>query len=244
MLGLFDASTGDLLIADDDSGGGLLSRLLVQANVDLDLAVGVSSYPDLDFSGDGPEWGRYVLNVHTYRGTILPAGDDTATPLPLGFSFRYQGADWTSAFVNSNGSLTFGAGDTDFSESVSEFLAKAPRIAPLWDDLNAARGIVIADAGPNRMSVHYVGVAEFGTDNANYFSVHLLPFGFFGLDYGPTSRSDALVGITQGNGAANPGETDLSSASPILSGRGTKYEQFLAPDPGDLSYRPFLFHPF
>jgi hypothetical protein len=246
MIGIFDADTGDLLAFDDDGGCcgiGQLSRLLVQAPVDLNLAVGVTTWPDFDFTGDGSPGGRYVLNITKYRGTILPAGDDTSTAVPLGFTFRYQGQNWSTVSVNSNGSLTFGAGDTDFSESVPEFLAGPPRIAPLWDDLDAGDGLVIAEPGPLSMSLHYVSVPEFGSFSPNYFSVHLLPLGLFALDYGATVRNDAITGITQGAGAADPGETDLSHAFPILSGRGTKYEQFGSTE-FDLSYRQFLFVPF
>ena len=46
VLGLFDAD-GNLLLADDDSGVGTLSRLLVQVAVDGTYAVGVSTFPDL-----------------------------------------------------------------------------------------------------------------------------------------------------------------------------------------------------
>jgi hypothetical protein len=243
VLGVFDSHTGELLAVDDDGGGGLLSRLLLQANVDLDLTVAVSAFPDVTFTGAGEEGGRYVLTVNSYRGEILPAGDDTSTPVPLGFNFRFQGTNWNSVFVNSNGNLTFGAGSGDFSETVPELLTGAPRIAPLWDDLDASGGLVIAERGPQRLSVHYVSVPEFLSDAGNYFSVHLLPLSLFALEYGATARSDSLVGFTPGNGAADPGESDLSAAFPIQSGRGTRYEQFVGVEPFDLSFRQMLFVP-
>ena len=72
VVGIFDAE-GNLLLADDDGGVGLLSRLLVQILVDGTYAVGVSTYPDLAFTGAGGDFGRYVLNISSYRGTD-PAG--------------------------------------------------------------------------------------------------------------------------------------------------------------------------
>src|SRR5262249_4000507 len=96
LLGLFDANTGTLLAADDDGGTGFTSRLLVQVNQDLDLAVAVPPFPDFGFTGAGEDSGRYVLSVRKYRGTILAAGDDTATPVNLGFTFPFQGSNWTS----------------------------------------------------------------------------------------------------------------------------------------------------
>jgi hypothetical protein len=249
VLGVFDADTGTLLAVDDDGGfGGVggLSRLLLQANVDLNLAVAVSAYPDLTFAGtSGDTGGRYVLVVNKYRGQLLAAGDDTATEVALTRPFRFQNQDWNSVFVNSNGSLTFGAGDTDFSESVGEFLARAPRIAPLWDDLDASDGLVIAEQGPHHTTIHFVSVPEFFSTSPNYFAVKLLPLGIVQVEYGATARSDSLVGVTQGAGAANPGETDLSARFlPIFSSNGTTYEQFVVPEPFDLSFGSLFFQPF
>lgn len=226
LLGIFDADTGDLLIADDDSGDALLSRLIIQANIDLNLAVAVSTFPDVDFDGVGGQGaGRYVLAIHKYQGTILPAGDDTATPVNLGFTFPYQGNNWGSVFLNSNGNLTFGAGSTDFSETVPEFLAGPPRIAPRWDDLDAGDGLVVASPGAGSMTFHFVSVPEFFTTSANYFSVELDASGDIGIDYFATSRTDGLTGVTQGGGAVNPGETDLSENT-SLPATGTTYELF------------------
>ncbi|HEX5716613.1 MAG TPA: hypothetical protein VF179_10670 [Thermoanaerobaculia bacterium] len=226
LLGIFDADTNTLLIADDDSGDALLSRIIVQANVDLNLAVAVSTFPDLDFDGiGGTGAGRYVLAVHKYQGTVLPAGDDTATPVTLGFTFPYQGINRTSVFVNSNGNLTFGAGSTDFSETVPEFLAGPARIAPRWDDLDAGDGLIIASPGAGSLTFHFVSVPEFATTSPNYFSVELDQAGGIGMDYFATSRTDGITGITQGLGAADPGETDLS-ADNSQPATGTTYELF------------------
>ena len=228
VLGIFDADTGDLLIADDDSGDALLSRLLLQANEDIDVAIAVSTFPDFDFDGVGGEGaGRYVLAVHKYEGTLVAAGDDTATAVPLGFSFPYQGTSYSSVFVNSNGNLTFGVGNTDFSPSVPEFLAGPPRIAPRWDDLDAGDGLVIAeqDDDDDKMTIHFVSVPEFFTTSPNYFEVELDEDGDIDVEYFATSRTDGLSGITQGGGAADPGETDLSEDDDH-SATGTTYELF------------------
>ena len=66
----------------------------------------------------------------------LGLGDDDYVEVNLPFSFEFCGISYTSVFVNSNGSVSFGEGDLDFSESVPEFLEGPPRIALLWDDLN------------------------------------------------------------------------------------------------------------
>jgi hypothetical protein len=246
MIGLFDAPSGALLAANDDGGccgiGGL-SRLLVQlppSPAVWDLAVAVTSWDDPDFDGTGGVTsGRYVLYVNSYQGTILPAGDDTSTEVPISFPFRYQGANRTSVFVNSNGNLTFGAGDTDFSEGVPDFLAGPPRIAPLWDDLFAPDGLVIAEPKPLSLDVHYVSVPAFASLSANYFDVSLVFGGGVVMKWGPSERWGGLVGLTEGGGATDPGETNLSNRL-IIPARRTTYELFEAPSLFDLSFQALL----
>jgi hypothetical protein len=250
VLGIFDAE-GNLLAADDDSGVGLLSRLLVQIEVDGTYAVGVSTFPDLEFSGAGGDFGRYVLNISSYRGTILDFGDDLlADPsVPIGlstFTFPFQGTNWSSVFVNDNGNLTFGVGSSDFSETVPELLSGPPRIAPLWDDLNVLGGLVIAEEKDRALQIHFVSVPEWLATGTNYFSVRLDRRGEITMNYGATNRSDAIVGVTPGGGAADPGPIDISRT--WLSAIGTTYEQFTSPPASfgayggvDLSFREITF---
>ncbi|HEV2845750.1 MAG TPA: hypothetical protein VG477_12940, partial [Thermoanaerobaculia bacterium] len=230
LIGLFDADTGDLLAADDDGGNGLLSRILVQVPVDLNVAVAVTTFPDGDFTGDGEESGRYVLEINKYRGTVLAAGDDTSTPVSLAFNFPYQGGSYNTVFVNSNGNLTFGAGSTDFSETVAEFLAGPPMIAPRWDDLDAGDGVVIASPDDDdKITFHFVSVPEFFSTSPNYFSVELDEDGEIEMTYGATSRTDGLTGVTKGNGSPDPGETNLSREDD-LEAESTTYELFSTAD--------------
>ncbi len=151
VIGVFDADTGELLVTDDDGGNGLLSRLLLQADTDLRLAVAVSTFPDVEFVGGGETNGRYSLYINTYRGTPITIGDDATVPVALARPFSFQGQAHSSVFVNSNGSLSFGAGDTSFLATVPAFLAGPPRISPLWTDLDPTGflgnpGVVLVDA--------------------------------------------------------------------------------------------------
>ncbi len=227
VLGLLRKVGSDfvVLVTNDDGGAGLLSRFAVEIGESGTYHLGVSTFPDFDFSGDGGDFGRYVLSVVKYRGDLLDPGDDDFTEVPLGFSFPFQGGSWTSTFVNSNGNLTFGAGSTDFSETVAEFLAGPPRIAPLWSDLSPQFGFIITEPSPNTMIVHYASVPEFFDDRPNYFSVELKKSGRVRSGWLASSRGSSIVGVTEGNGAADPGPSDLSS-SPTWPVSGTTYEPF------------------
>nr|AQQ74483.1 hypothetical protein [uncultured bacterium] len=230
VIGVFDADTGELLVTDDDGGNGLLSRLLLQSDAHIRLAVAVSTYPDLTFVGGGDSSGRYSLYINTYRGTPVTLGDDDTVSVPLARPFKFQGTNYNSVFVNSNGSLSFGAGDDDFNASVTDFLAGPPRISPLWTDLDVTGflgnpGLVVVDSNSRPAKVHYISVSEFFSSNPNYFSAELGDGGKFSLNWGPTARGAALVGATKGGGATDPGPTNLSKKG--LRKLGTSYEHFL-----------------
>jgi hypothetical protein len=229
VIGIFDADSGELLVADDDGGAGVLSRLIVQADIDRRLAVAVSSYPDVEFVGIGETKGRYSLYVNTYRGTPIELGDDDSAPVTLGRPFQFQGQARTSLFVNSNGSLTFGAGDESFDGNVADFLAGPPRISPLWTDFDPTGflgnpGLVLVDANAKPAAVHFVSVGEFFSSVPNYFTTELRDHGGIAIAYGPTARGAGLVGVTQGGGVADPGPWDLSRRG--LRPNGTTYQDF------------------
>lgn len=90
-------------------------------------------------------------------------------------------------------------------------------------------------------TVSFQNVPEFFSTIGNTFSVTLTAAGGIELGYGATAGNDALVGITPGGGAANPGETDLSAAG-ALPATGTTYEQFLTGE-FDLDFLTVMFLP-
>jgi hypothetical protein len=233
VLGVFVG--GVLIAANDDKGTGdnpLLSRIEGILPVTGTYTVAVTFCCDYDFDGVDPgqgapfDEGRYVLDLQVLDYIPLELGDDDFAEIPLGFSFPYQGASYSSVYVNSNGSLTFGSGDTDFSESVSEFLAETPRIAALWDDLSPNQGgMVFFSLDPGATTVTFQDVPEFALGNSNNFSVTMYDTGEIDIQYGNVDATDGIAGVTEGGGAADPGETDLSSAG-SLPASGTTYEQF------------------
>ncbi len=223
------------LTVDDDGGSGLLSRIVFPIEESGTYAIAVSTFADFDFTGDGFSSGRYVLSLETIDGILLSLGDDDSVEVPLQFTFPFQGENWASVFVNSNGNLTFGAGDTDFSESVFEFLNGPPRIAALYDDLSPNQGgLVIVDSDSASFSVTFQDVPEFFSSTTNTFAVTFDAAGNVSVSYGVISAVDGIAGVTEGNGAPDPGPTDLSTATG-LSAVGTTYEQFNFGNPNDLS---------
>lgn len=240
LIALFD-SAGNLIAADDDGGAGLLSRISACVADKGTYYLAVTTFPDFGLTGAGASGGRYVMEAESSAlGTILlPLGDDASQEVSLCFDFPFQGGSYSSVFVNSNGNLTFGSGDTDFSESVAEFLNDQPRIAPLWDDLSPNNGgQVLFTSGPGSATVIFDAVPEFPSTGANTFMVTVRDDGSYTVEYGVVSATDGLTGTTQGGGAADPGETDLSAGG-LFPAVGTTYENAA----GDLSGLTLEFEP-
>lgn len=240
LLGVFDAD-GRLLALDDDDGADLLSRFVFVAPADGRYIVGVTTFPDVTFSGIGTETGRYVLSLRAYEGTLLPLDDDESVAVPFGFRFPFQSTPHASVFVNANGNLTFGAASNDSSESVADLLSGPARIAALWDDLFPFRGLVVATSEPGALTIHFASVPSFGSERANNFSVRMDAAGRVTLSYEGVLTEAALVGISAGGGADNPGPTDLSRWFTIRSRSDTIYELFTAGAPFDLPFRKLRF---
>ena len=85
------------------------------------------------------------------RGTISTSPEviplalpDDGTALvdlgPFGLSVPFYNGVYGGLWVNSNGSLTFGQGDSTYIASTQVFASGPPRIAPFWTDLNPMAG--------------------------------------------------------------------------------------------------------
>jgi hypothetical protein len=240
LIVLFDAQ-GNLVDFDDDGGVGLLSKLQVSIADTGMYYLAVTTYPDSGLTGAGGSGGRYILDVDAIEGVALSLGDDDFEEVALGFSFPFNGSSYSTVFVNSNGNLTFGSGDTDYSESVGDLLSDQPRIAPLWDDLSPNNGgSITVEYATDSATVSFIDVPEFFATGANTFAVTFHSDGSYAIAYGDVTATDGLAGVSEGGGASDPGETDLSAGGPY-SKTGTTYELFGAGDLNDLAWTTLVF---
>ncbi len=94
-------------------------------------------------------------------GTDVDAieADDIATSIPIGFTFNYDGVDYTDVVVSSNGWMSFNTSTSSTTGNDLDFSSTAirPLLAPLWDDLDgratggSQASYIVTGTSPNQV---------------------------------------------------------------------------------------------
>ncbi|MBL8821176.1 MAG: exo-alpha-sialidase [Planctomycetia bacterium] len=92
----------------------------------------------------------YTPNVLTFgfedissTGTVISAlsgQDDASASISIGFNFSFYNTTQNTVFVSSNGLMTFGGGDSSFTNADLTTSPSLAGIAPFWDDLIVSGG--------------------------------------------------------------------------------------------------------
>ncbi len=165
----------------------------------------------------------------TYPITALPTDPNGGTS--LGFSsddefktvtipggnqvFLYD-VGYSTFYVGANGYITFGVGDTDYTETIADHF-DTPRISALFEDLspqNAAAKAsykILAD----RVVVTFTNVPEYLTSNSNTFQIEMYYFGLIRISYLTIDATGGLAGLSRGTGT--PADFYMSDLTAIGS---------------------------
>ena len=167
----------------------------------------------------------------TFRQTLgrrLTLGDDDSTPVNVPFSFTFYDRARSSAFVNSDGNVTFDEEDRASTErNVARLLTGPARVAPFLADLDpSAGGRIFVNAASDQYTVTWCAVRGFDSPRAVTTQVTLLPDGTIEMKYGDTAGlGDAVVGVSPGHtGDFRP--VNLSDAGPNAGGNAAAGERF------------------
>jgi hypothetical protein len=153
---------------------------------------------------------------------VFSAGADqeTSGPIALPFAFSFFGSSQSQAYINVNGSLTFGAGDADttFDTFPGTVTPNTARIAPFLDDLIVSpttSDVRYSTTIPGVFAVTWnnVGIFNgFATQSDNSVNAQLLllgagnPYGYAAntilFSYGTITDASAILsaGLDVGNG--------------------------------------------
>jgi len=182
----------------------------------------VTFFPD----GTGDYYGMCggeidALPTDPAGGARLYLGDDDYTLVSLSGGERVwlYGVSYGQFYVGSNGYLTFGSGDSDYTESLEDHFDR-PRISGLFDDLDPrSQGTISWKQLGERAAVTYQDVPEYGSSNNNTFQIELFFDGKIRVSWLQVDSGDSIVGLSAGNGLPDDFfESDLSDAGRCCRG--------------------------
>lgn len=162
---------------------------------------------------------NFVQLTRTQTPVDLQMSDDDVRLVifPDNFTFPFFGNVYREVFVNSDGNLTFGAGDARPGEfrTLDRMLAGPPRIAPLFTDLDpGSGGAVTVESGAGWVRFAWTEVPEWNALAPNTFSVTLFSNGGIRFEYRqvnvtpdpddsfPQEGLHSVVGVTPGGSSA------------------------------------------
>ncbi len=185
-------------------------------------------------------------------GTRITSEDDDFFARNLPFTFRFYGVNYSTAFVGTNGYITFNRGDTTYDESLPRFTS-LPRISAFFDDLYGARSsapggvgaMYINDQIPGRFIVTQDRVGHFSARGINTLQIQLfqdgrIVFAFNGIT---ALNTGTITGLTPGPNAPFQ-QVDYSANRNFDIPQGTAvYEYFTAANQFDLDRAFIIFTP-
>jgi hypothetical protein len=154
-------------------------------------------------TGNGYDLTRAVGSFRAGLGTRIVLEDDDSSGFDVPFTFTFYGTAQPRGFINSDGNITFGEGDSASTDrSVSRFLSGVPRIAAFFADLDPTTGSgrVFLATGPDGVTVTWCNVRGFDLTDTVTVQTTMLPTGVVEIRFGATvGLDDAVVGLSPGH---------------------------------------------
>ena len=166
--------------------------------------------------------------LRTTLGNRLTLTDDDSVPLNVAFGFSFYGKSQTTAFVNSDGNITFEQEDRASTDrNVARLLTGPPRIAPFLADLDPSTGSgrVYGNSAADQYTVTWCGVRGFDSTRTTNVQLTLLPDGTIEMKFASVTLAEAVVGLSPGR-TGDFAPVDLSANGPTGGGQGAVGERF------------------
>jgi len=158
------------------------------------------------------------MTTLTGATTVLATGDDASAVIPIGFTFNYSGASYTSARICTNGWMSLNQSGTISPNNPDLFTATVPNttLAPWWDDLldDGTSKLYYKTEGssPNRVftaewnkvkTYYNVATARISFQVKLFETTNVIEFHYGNLETGTHSSSEgASIGIEDGTGGS------------------------------------------
>ena len=176
----------------------------------------------------------------------LSLSDDDSRKLELGFAFPFFGTGYLQVHVNSDGNITFvEADDSTGKRDKTHLLSGAPRIAPVFADLNPGKGgkIKWGKADPDSMFVKWDAVPRFDKKGSATAKVTLQSSGDIVFEWDDVTGPTYVVGISAGGEDNLAGEVNLEGGLISFQGTTAMYEDFNSSKPFDLAGKTLTLTP-
>ncbi len=196
--------------------GTSLDLLPNGATQDEDTTTGPLFFEDFDLSHQvaGGDDQNFPFRGDDSDGFSAPSDPPVTEPLGGGFEYNFAAdvagvctTPWNTFFLNSNGNVTFGSGDTTGTSAIDSFLEGAPRIAGAWVNLNPESR---AEGNMNTFPIQAIGFA-----NINDFKVRYIDVPESGEETCGSSNSFDIFLYDDGTGVDENATQTLNSANPI-----------------------------
>jgi hypothetical protein len=195
------ASNGDLdniaVLEDDGTLTIAGSQTIDLANFEFRMTPNGTTGYDLVTAG--------VPGIQSPQGSDLGLGDDDTMEVAFtsGFTFTYFGQAYSSVWVNSDGNVSFGQGDSaSTARTPGRLLYGPPRIAPMLTDLDPTSGagseVRYIQNGTTSVFITWNAVPKFGGSGTSTFQIRLFATGVVEISYTTISwtGSSDLTGVT------------------------------------------------
>jgi hypothetical protein len=142
-------------------------------------------------------------------------------PLSGGFEFVFggpvgiAGCVWNGFFLNSNGNITFGVGDTSEVPSVLSFRSGPPRIAPAWADLNPESRVGSTDQNLGTFPVQALGFSQVNSFKIRWINVPEFGSALCAGAQAGQTNTFAITLFDDGTGIDENANQPLNPANPI-----------------------------
>jgi len=163
----------------------------------------------------------------TALGRQLTLGDDDSVQVNVPFAFTFYNAARTTAFVNSDGNVTFDEDDSASTDrNVARLLTGPARVSLFLSDLDpTAGGRIYVNAATDQYTVTWCAVRGFDSTRVVTAQATLLPGGAIEMKYGDVGIGESVVGLSPGRtGDFRP--VNLSDSGPTAGGSGAVGERF------------------
>ena len=179
-------------------------------------------------------------------GTKVTLVDDQSATFSIPFSASFFGKSYASAFVNSDGNVTFEQADfASTDRSVTRFLSGPPRVALHFADLDpSAGGGVYVNTQADFFTVTWCKVPGFEDKRTVTAQIVVQRDGQVELKVADTTTlTDAIVGLSPGGTTTySPVDLTRSSSGTVSGGAGAVGERFIATPDIDLVALGQLFY--